>query len=124
MLFSRVFLQDRSHIIEEWKHRRLDDVLYYVLRQIQQFQQSGEAFTLHHQGSRIMTQTLQVVKAAVIAKKPREEFLGWLSPEDRLKGMPPEERLKGLLADEALQGLSDQERQRLIELAKRLPEKP
>lgn len=81
MLFSRVFLQDRSHIIEEWKHSRLDDVLYYVLRQIQQFQQSGEAFTLHHQGSRIMTQTLQVVKAAVIAKKRGRSFWGGCLPK-------------------------------------------
>ncbi len=58
-LFSRVFLHDARHIIEQWRALGHDDVLCYVMQQIQQFQHAGEAFGLHHQGEDSMRQTLE-----------------------------------------------------------------
>jgi hypothetical protein len=117
--FSRVFLRDTRHIIEEWKQSGYDDLLCYVVQQIQQFRRLGEAFALQHQGSEIMTQTLEELKAAVIAELPPEDRLRGLTPEDRLRGLSPDDRLRGLSPDDRLRGLSPEELMRAAEAAMR-----
>ncbi|MBW3598403.1 MAG: hypothetical protein KY475_14165 [Planctomycetes bacterium] len=56
-----------------------------------------------------MSQTLEELKAAVIAELP---------PEERLRGLSPEERLKGLSIDEILSALGENARQQLRERMK------
>jgi hypothetical protein len=111
-LFSRVFLRDARHIIEEWKQIGYEDVLYYVLQQIQQFQRSGESFLLQHQGSEAMIQTLDELKAAVLAEIPPEERLRGLPPEELVRGLPPEDRVRGLSPEDRLRGLPPEDRLR------------
>jgi hypothetical protein len=116
-LFSRVFLQNARRIIDEWKQTGYGDVLYYVLQQIHQFQRSGEAFSLRYQGSELMSQTLEELKAAVIAELPVKDRLRGLSPEDIVKELSPEDRLRGLSLEEILNTLDDDELRRLADLA-------
>jgi hypothetical protein len=111
-LFSRVFLQSARRIIDEWKQTGYGDVLYYVLQQIHQFQRSGEAFSLRYQGSELMSQTFEELKAAVIAELPVKDRLRGLSPEDILQELSPEDRLRGLSPEDILKELSPEDRLR------------
>ena len=108
-LFSRVFLRETRRIIEEWKQSGHDDVLFYVMQQVEQFQRMGEAFDMQHKESEKMRQTLEELKAAVFAEIPTEEILRRISPEDLLKRISPEQ---------IIQSLDDDERRRLLDLLK------
>lgn len=114
-LMSRVCLRNHQSIMKELTAAGAEDLLYYTLQQIAQFQQAGEAFRMQH------TQTEDVVQL-------RESILGCYTPEELLARVPNAVRLREIAARaesgdpslaEAVDCLTAQQRACLIELLRK-----
>jgi hypothetical protein len=119
-LFSRIFLQNRQHIMNELTAAGFQGLLYYTLQQIQQFRTAGEPFMIQNKDVEVMNEVAKDLRAAVLETIPAEERLEGLSAEERLEGLSAEERLEGLLAEERLEGLSAEELLKYLSAKERL----
>jgi hypothetical protein len=105
-LFSRVFLRDRQHIMEQLSAAGFQGLLYYTLQQIQQFRTAGEQFMIQHKDVEVMNEVAEDLRAAVLETIPPEQRLQGLSAEQRIEGLSPEE-IAAALSDEQLMRLRD-----------------
>jgi hypothetical protein len=127
-LFSRVFLQNRQHIMEQLSGAGFQGLLYYTLQQIEQFRAAGEPFMIQNKDVEVMNEVAKDLRAAVLETIPAHERLAGLSAEERLAGLSAEERLEGLSAqqivrlippEEIAAALTEQQLIRLRELLER-----
>jgi hypothetical protein len=128
-LFSRVFLRNRQHIMNQLRAAGFHGLLYYVLQQIEQFRAAGEPFMIQNKDLEVMDEVEKDLRAAVLKAMSIEQRLEGLSAEQILRVIPPEKRLQSLSADEIAAALSEQQLARLGELleqrkANREPPRP
>jgi hypothetical protein len=115
-LFSRVFLRNRQHIMNQLRAAGFHGLLYYVLQQIEQFRAAGEPFMIQNKDLEVMDEVEKDLRAAVLKAMSIEQRLEGLSAEQILRVIPPEKRLQSLSADEIAAALSEQQLARLSAL--------
>ncbi len=111
---SREFLDHPRPFVELFKIE-FADVVYYMTQQIQQFSLAQPKFEEQHMAEK-MYQTLEEMRADIIAHTPIEQRLRGLSYQERMQGVPVQERLQGVPVQERLQGLTAEELKRLKKL--------
>lgn len=97
--FSRIGLRDPQSIIQELKAAGAEDLLYYTLQQIKQFEDAGETFQMQH----AETEELATFRRSVLQGFPAEQLLEAIPLDQRLEGIPLDQRLEGVPIDEIVQ---------------------